>query len=131
MSVSGLGSAGVPRLPITPPNRPARAEKPDREKRSDFDHLTAADRELIFEVTGQRLGPAFDAAQGTTGFAAALAAERAAGRLAIGQEVTAIYLKDLNRRYERAPGPNPLRGHLDKALAVLTRGGGRRVDVTA
>jgi hypothetical protein len=128
MTVSGLGPARATRSPITPPNRPPRAERNEKEKRDDYEHLTAADRDLIFQVTGQRVGPA---QPGTTGFAAALAAERAAGRLAIGQEVTAVYLKDLNRRYERAPGPNPLDGHLEKAIGVLTRSGARRIDVTA
>jgi hypothetical protein len=128
MTVSGLGPARAMRAPITPPNRPPRAERNAREKRDDHERLTAADRGLIFQVTGERVGPG---RPGTTGFAAALAAERAAGRLAIGQEVTAVYLKDLNRRYERAPGPNPLDGHLDKAITVLTRGGARRIDVTA
>lgn len=133
MTVSGLGSSRAlrapitpPNRPITPPNRPPRAERNEKEKRDD--HLTAADRDLIFQVTGERVDPAHP---GTTGFAAVLAAERAVGRLAIGQEVTAVYLKDLNRRYERASGPNPLDGHLDKAIGVLTRGGAPRIDVTA
>jgi hypothetical protein len=100
--------------------------------RNAFDDLTAADRELIFQATGQRLAPGFDPVrESTTGFAAALAAERAAGRLAPGQPVTAVYLKDLNRRCERAPGPNPLTPYLDKAVAYLSRGGARRFDISA
>jgi hypothetical protein len=131
MTVSGLGS---PRTPITPTYRAAKAGKrADRSaERNDFEKLTAADRELIFQVTGQRLGPGFDPArEGTTGFAAVLAAERAAGRLAIGQEVTAVYLKDLDRRYERTGAANPVAGHLDKAVDVLARSGARRIDVSA
>ena len=126
MTVSGLGFARTPRSPITPMHRAPRAEKPAA--RTDVEHLTAADRALIFEVTGQRVDPARPA---PSGFAAALAAERAAGRLAIGQEVTAVYLKDLNRRYERASGPNPLAEHLEKAVVVLTRHGTPRIDVSA
>jgi hypothetical protein len=137
MTVSGLGPARTPRSPITPTHRTPRspttpthrtprAEKPAAG--TDAEHLTPADRELILEVTGQRVGPGQPA---TTGFAAALAAERAAGRLAIGQEVTAVFLKDLNRRYERASGPNPLAVHLDKAVGVLTRSGSPRIDVSA
>jgi hypothetical protein len=125
MTVSGLGSVRAMRSPITPPNRPPRADRGEKDKRDDYAHLTAADRDLIYQVTGQKAEP------GTTAFAAALAAERAAGRLAIGQEVTAVYLKDLNRRYERAGGPNPLHGHLEKAIAVLNRIGAKRIDVTA
>jgi hypothetical protein len=132
MSVSGLGSAHSPRSPVTPPARSARAEAPARRTHNDFDHLTAADRELIFRATGQRLGPGFDPAkETTTGFAAAIAAERAAGRLAPGQPVTAVYLKDLNRRYQRTAGPNPVAPYLDKAVAYLSSTGDRRIDVSA
>jgi len=121
MTVSGLGSSRTPRLPMTPPaTRTGRAEKPSAE-RNDFDQLTAADRELIFHATGQRLVPGFDPArEGTTGFATALAAERAAGRLLPGQEATAVFLKDLNRRYERTGTANPIAPYLDKAVAHLT-----------
>jgi hypothetical protein len=130
MTVSGLGSARTPRSPLTPAHRPAPAGKTPAG--NAFDHLTAADRELIHEVTGQRLGPGFDPArEATTGFAAALAAERASGRLAVGRPVTAVYLKDLDRRCERAPGPNPVAPYLDKAVAYLSRGGDRRFDITA
>lgn len=131
MTVSGLGSARTPRSPVTPPHRPVLVEKPAA-VRNDFDHLTAADRELIFRATGQRVGPGFDPAQeSTTGFAAAIAAERAAGRLQPGQPVTAVYLKDLNRRHQRVPGPNPVAPYLDKAVAHLSATGTRRVDVSA
>lgn len=132
MTVSGLGSARTPPSPLLPPppGRAARAQKPA--DRNPFDHLTAADRELIFQATGQRVGRGFDPArEGTTGFAAALAADRAAGRLAPGQEATPVYLKDLNHRYEQAGGANPVEPHLDKALAYLSRSGARRIDVTA
>ena len=130
MTVSGLGSAGTPRLPVTARTRPVRVEKPDA--RNDFDSLTGADRELIHRVTGQRVGVGFDPArEPTTGFAAALAAERAAGRLQPGQPVTAVYLKDLNRRYERFDGPNPITPYLDKAVAFLSARGARRIDVSA
>ena len=112
MTVSGLGTPRTPHPPITPLNRAARAEKPaDRAE----DQLTGRDRELIFRVTGQR-DPAKQAA---TAFAAILASERAAGRLAPGQEATALYLKDLNRRYERTGGPNPVAAYLPKALEYL------------
>jgi hypothetical protein len=130
MTVSGLGSAGTPRLPLAPPIRAHRVDKP--EPRNDFDHLTGADRDLIHRVTGQRVGPGFDPArEATTGFAAALATERAAGRLQPGQPVTAVYLKDLNRRYERFDGPNPIAPFLDKAVAYLSASGARRIDVSA
>jgi hypothetical protein len=134
MTVSGLGSPRpphLPRPPVNPVHRPGRPEQPAA-ARNDFDHLTAADRQLIFQVTGQRVGPGFDPArEHTTGFAAALAAERAGGRLQPGQPVTAVYLKDLNRRFERAAGPNPLTPHLDKAIGVLAAGGHRGIDVSA
>ncbi|HEY0001533.1 MAG TPA: hypothetical protein VGB74_13840 [Actinoplanes sp.] len=132
MTVSGLGSARTPHSLVTPTNRPGRAVPPAATARNDFDHLTGADRELIFQATGQRVGKGFDPArESTTGFAAALAAERAGGRLAPGQEVTAIYLKDLNQRYERSGRPNPLAGFLDKAVEFLGRSGARRIDVSA
>ncbi|WP_030438790.1 hypothetical protein [Actinoplanes subtropicus] len=129
MTVSGLGSAHTPRTPAAPALRAQRTEKAHR---NDFDHLTGADRELIHEATGQRLAPGFDPArEPTTTFAAALAAERAAGRLAPGQPVTAVYLKDLNRRFDRSGMANPLGPYLGKALDYLARSGARRIDVSA
>ena len=129
MTVSGLGSAYTPRTPQTATNRAQRAE---RTHRNDFDQLTGADRELIFQATGQRVAPGFDPTrEPTTTFAAALAAERAAGRLAPGQPVTAVYLKDLNRRFDRSGGANPIGPYLTKALDYLSRSGPRRIDVSA
>jgi hypothetical protein len=128
MTVSGLGSA-YPRVPLTPTRR---ALRPEATERNDFDSLTGADRELIFHVTGQRIGPGFDPArETTTAFASTLAAERASGLLAPGQQVTGLHLKDLNRRFERAGGANPMAPYLDKALAYLSRSGPRRIDLTA
>lgn len=130
MTVSGLGSARTPHPPVTTPARTPRPERPV--ERTPFDQLTRVDRELIFQVTGQRIGPGFDPARETpTAFAAALAAERAGGRLAPGQPITAVYLKDLHHRYQRVPGANPVAPYLEKALAYLTASGNRRVDVTA
>jgi hypothetical protein len=131
MTVSGLGSARTAYPSATPPAlRPARLEKPD--ERNDFDQLTAADRALIFHATGQRLDFGFDPArEGTSGFAAALAAERAAGRLRPGQDATLVYLKDLSQRYERAGTGNPIGPHLDRAAEYLARSGARRIDVSA
>jgi hypothetical protein len=134
MTVSGLGSARTPHPPVTPAHRPPAAGKAEKAPGGGnaFDHLTSADRELIREVTGQRIAPGFDPARdSTTGFAAALAAERSTGRLAPGQPVTAVYLKDLNRRCERAPGTNPVGPYLAKAVAYLSRGGDRRFDISA
>jgi hypothetical protein len=129
MTVSGLGSSFTPRTPVTPVHRSRADEKPHR---NDFDALTVADRELIHQATGQRIAPGFDPArESTTSFAAAIAAERAAGRLAPGQPVTAVYLKDLNRRFDRAGGPNPVGPYLAKALDYLSRSGPRRIDVSA
>lgn len=128
MSISGLGTARTPQPPLGPTNRTPRAERPG--DRAD-EHLTARDRELIFRVTGQR----DPAKQGATAFAAILTSERAAGRLAPGQEASALYLKDLSRRYERAGGPNPIADYLPKALEYLSSGesraGGNRIDVSA
>jgi hypothetical protein len=132
MTVSGLGSARTahPQHLMPPALRAARLEK--AAERNDFDQLTVADRELIFQATGQRVGPGFDPVrEGTTGFAAALAAERAAGRLRAGQDATAVYLKDLNQRYERAGAGNPIGAYLDKAVDYLARSGARRIDVSA
>jgi hypothetical protein len=139
MTVSGMGTARTPHPPLSPLHRAARAERAERAAdkqaapRSDFDSLTGADRELIFQVTGQRVAPGFDPAkEHPTAFAAIIAAERAAGRLAPGQEASALYIKDLNRRYERTGGPNPVAPHLDKALSYLAgTTAARRIDVSA
>ena len=127
MTVSGLSSARTSRPHVMPVLRPVQVEK-----RNDFDHLTAADRELIFQATGQRVAPGFDPAkESTTGFAAALAAERVAGRLRTGQDATVVFLNDLNQRYERAGAAYPVAGYLDKAVEFLARSGARRIDVSA
>jgi hypothetical protein len=129
MTVSGLGTSRTHHTPITAPPRRTQAPKNER---NDFDALTPSDRELIFQVTGQRVGPGFDPAKDKpSSFATALAAERATGHLAPGQPVTAVYLKDLHHRYQRASAPSPVGAYLEKALAYLARSGPRRIDVSA
>jgi hypothetical protein len=131
MTVSGLGSARSSRSTTPPPIRAVRPVKAPP-GRNDFDHLTGADRELIWQATGRRVTPGFDPGrESTTGFAAALAAARVTGRLMPGQEATAVFLKDLDQRYARAGGTNPIAPHLDQALSYLSRSGARRIDVTA
>jgi hypothetical protein len=134
VSVSGLGTsrtpfpAPLPHSGAAPATRPERAAKP----RSGFEKLTDADRNLIRHVTGQRIGPGFDpAAEPTSLFAAAIAGDRVAGRLAPGQEVTAVYLKDLERRFQRTGGPNPIAPYLDKAVRYLQGAGPSHFDVSA
>jgi hypothetical protein len=128
MTVSGLGTSHTPfpTLGSRSPTLPAeRTESP----RSGFEQLTPADRDLIQQVTGQRIGPGFDpVAETPSGFAAAIASERATGRLAPGQEITAVYLKDLHHRYQRADR-NPVAPYLDKAVGHLR--GNRHFDVSA
>lgn len=130
MTVSGLGtsfSTVVPHSPAAPPVRHERSDRP----RTGFDQLTEADRTLIEHVTGQRIAPGFDpAAEPATAFAATLAAERAADRLSPGQDVTAVYLKDLDRRFQRT-GRNPIGPHLDKAVSFLQGTGPSHFDVSA
>lgn len=137
MTVSGLGTARTLRPYAAAPARTARVEKAPR---NDFDRLTPADRELIFQVTGERIPPGYHPAGSPaddparnqpTRFAAGIAADRAAGRLLPGQEVTAVYLKDLDHRYEQAGGVGPVAGYLDRAVTYLARTGARRIDVTA
>jgi hypothetical protein len=128
MTVSGLGTARTLRPYATAPARAARVEKAPR---NDFDRLTPADRELIFQVTGQRVRPGFDPAkEQPTPLAAGIAADRGAGRLTPGQEVTAVYLKDVNHRYEAAGTVSPIADYLDQAVSYLARSGARRIDVT-
>jgi hypothetical protein len=130
MTVSGLGTpfpAIAPHSSPTPPGRHDRTERP----RNGFDQLTQADRALIQHVTGQHITPRFDpAAEPVTAFAATLAAERAADRLSPGQEVTAVYLKDLDRRLQRT-SRNPIGPHLDKAVDFLQGSGPSHFDVSA
>ncbi|MEU4420592.1 hypothetical protein AB0F81_08190 [Actinoplanes sp. NPDC024001] len=47
--------------------------------------------------------------------------------------MTAVYLKDLVRRYDQNPtGRNPVTGYLEPALRYLSQhGGGGRLDVSA
>ncbi|GAA2649570.1 hypothetical protein [Paractinoplanes durhamensis] len=129
MTVSGLGTTRTHYPPLSAPPRRAQVEK---NRNHDFEALTPSDRELIFQVTGQRVGPDFDPEKDKpTSFATALAAERATGHLAPGQPVTAVYLKDLHHRYQRASAPSPLGSYLDKALTYLAASGPRRIDVSA
>ena len=125
MTVSGLGTARTLRPYAAAPARTARLEKAPR---NDLDRLTATDRELIFQVTGQRIQPGMDQ---PTPFAAGIAADRTSGRLLPGQEVTAVYLKDLDHRYQQAGGTSPVAEYLDQAVTYLARTGARRIDVTA
>jgi hypothetical protein len=128
MTVSGLGTSHTPFPLVAPPVRPV--DRPER-PRSGYELLTVADRELIKHVTGQRIGPGFDpATEPATAFAAALAAERSGGRLSPGQEVTPVYLKDLDRLLART-GRNPIAPHLDKAIGYLQGSGPSRFDVSA
>jgi hypothetical protein len=130
MTVSGLGSSHTSFLMLRP-HPAAKAKHPERAT-TDFDRLTDADRELIRQATGQRIAPGFDPAkEPASGFAAAIAADRASGLLAPGQEVTAMYLKDRSHRYDRVPGPNPFTPYLEKAFAYLAGTGRRTMDVTA
>jgi hypothetical protein len=133
MTVSGLGTSHTPFTAITPHSGAARTERPDRAERprSGFDQLTEADRALIEHVTGQRIGPGFDpAAEPVTAFAATLAAERQTGHLSPGQEVTGVYLKDLDRRFQRT-GRNPVAPYLDRAITFLQGAGPSHFDVSA
>jgi hypothetical protein len=133
MTVSGLGAKRTPypaigsHTPSTTAARPERAEP----ARSGFDQLTVADRALIEHVTGERIGPRFDPeTEPATAFATTLATERQTGRLAPGQEVTGVYLKDLDRRFERS-GRNPVAPYLDRAVAFLQGAGPSHFDVSA
>ncbi len=131
MTVSGLGSARTQQPYAHGVTRTGRAERHTRAG-NDFDQLTESDRELIYSVTGQRVSPGFDVEQEPpTRFAATIAADRATGRLTAGQEVTAVYLKDVHQQYERAGATSPVAEHLDAAVAYLARIGARRIDVTA
>ena len=131
MSVSRLNRSSQP-LPATPVRTAARDR--NQHAREDAASLTDRDRELIYQATGQRIRPGEPTPGGLTALAAAIAADRAAGKLAPGQEVTAVYLKDLARRYDQNPsGRNPVTGYLEPALRHLSQqgGGGGRLDVTA
>jgi hypothetical protein len=131
MTVSGLGTARTLRPYPVAPSRAGRVEKAPRPA-NDFDRLTGTDRELIFQVTGQRVPPGFDPQrERATPFAAGIAADRAAGRLTPGQEVTAVYLKDVDHRYEAAGTVSPVADYLDRAITYLAGSGARRIDVTA
>lgn len=102
--------------------------------REDTASLTDRDRELIYQATGQHIRPGEAGAGWINSLAAAIAADRATGRLAPTQEITAVYLRDLWRRYDQSPtGRNPIAGYLEPALRHLDRhgGGGGRLDVTA
>lgn len=128
MHVSGAGSAYTPQRHSAAAERPAPVVTEASQPHDELGSLTADDRELIRQVfaDGSSVNPASGEA-----FAACIAAERAAGRLLPGQRITVLFLKDLDRRYARTGGPNPIAAHLDRAFAYLARTGASRVDVTA
>ncbi|WP_229072884.1 hypothetical protein [Actinoplanes sp. DH11] len=128
MSISRLNRSQP--MPPAVPARPVRDRHPHT--REDAASLTDRDRELILQATGQRIAPGEVNAGWINSLATAIAADRAAGRLAPGQEVTPAYLKDLARRYEQVGGRNPISGYLEPALRHLAQhGGGGRLDVSA
>ena len=129
-------------MPVSPLNRarqttpPVAAIRTSRERanqhRDDNGSLTERDRELIYQATGQRVRAGEPNPGWLNSLAAAIGADRTAGRLAPGQEITAVYLKDLARRYDQsAPGRNPIAGYLEPALRHLAQHGAGRLDVTA
>jgi hypothetical protein len=130
----------IPRLnpyrsALTPPPtaRPANRDR-NQTAREDAASLTDRDRELIYQATGQRIRPGEPNPGWINSLATAIAADRAAGRLAPAQEITALYLKDLFRRYDQNPtGRNPIAGYLEPALRHLEQNGTGegRLDVTA
>ncbi|GIE74230.1 hypothetical protein Aph02nite_01800 [Actinoplanes philippinensis] len=129
MSISRLH----PYRPVLAPPVAATRDR-NHTAREDSASLTERDRELIYQATGQRIRPGEANPGWINSLAAAIAADRAAGRLAPSQEITAVYLKDLIRRYDRSPtGRNPIAGYLEPALRHLEQSGaGRgRLDVTA
>ncbi|GAA4957614.1 hypothetical protein [Actinoplanes utahensis] len=130
----------IPRLnpyrsTITPPGVVARPNRDRHSAREDAAALTERDRELIFQATGQRIAPGEPNQGWINSLAAAIAADRTAGRLAPGQEINEVYLRDLARRYDQNPtGRNPIAGYLDAALRHLDQHGPRtigRLDVSA
>ncbi|MEV0895516.1 hypothetical protein [Actinoplanes sp. NPDC049802] len=129
----------IPRMnPYRTGSTPATVSRPvsphrNQTAREDAANLTERDRELIYQATGQRIRPGEPNQGWINSLAAAIAADRAAGRLAPGQEITEVYLKDLSRRYDQNPtGRNPIAGYLEPALRHLRQSGsGGRLDVTA
>ncbi|KUL28902.1 hypothetical protein [Actinoplanes awajinensis] len=129
MSVSRLNR--TPQTSSVPPVRPSARER-HQNAHDDADALSDRDRELIYQATGQRIDPGQRSSGWINSLAGAIAADRTAGRLAPGQEVTPAYLKDLSRRYDQAtPGRNPVAGYLEPALRYLSQRGDGRLDVTA
>ncbi|BBH68091.1 hypothetical protein ACTI_47760 [Actinoplanes sp. OR16] len=127
MSISRLTRSQT--MPPVAPARPSRERH--QHAREDAAALTDRDRELILQATGQSIKPGEVNAGWINSLAAAIAADRATGRLAAGQEVTAVYLKDLSRRYDATSGRNPVAGYLEPALRHLAKQQNSRLDVSA
>lgn len=119
-ATSGVGTSGIPD--------------------NILDTLTDADRELIYNVTGQLVEPGFETSKDpASAFALEIAHQRTTGLLGPGHEVSASMLKDLSRQYDDAhltaigqPAHNPIAPFLSASLAFLiSREGTGHVDVTA
>lgn len=133
MSIPGLNPYRSAAASHVTAARPVTRDR-NQNAREDAASLTDRDRELIYQATGQRIRAGEANAGWINSLAAAIAADRAAGRLGPTQEITAMYLKDLFRRYDQSPtGRNPIAGYLEPALRHLeqTGAGGGRLDVTA
>ena len=117
MSISRLNRS-QPALSVMP-TRPARERH--QHAREDAASLTDRDRELILQATGQSIKPGDTNAGWINSLAAAIASDRASGRLAADQEVTAPYLRELSQRYDSTTGRNPVAGYLEPALRHLSQ----------
>lgn len=99
----------------------------------DLEHLTDADLDLVYAVTGETVwrGEVRGGLPGpVTGFTRQLAIDRRTGALPAHREVTAAYLVRTGSVIEANGGVNPYSGaHLERALAYLASRGQGRVDI--
>lgn len=102
-----------------------------RRRPDDTMHFIASDVDLIHAVTGETIWPGHLPETATLSpFAHQIAADRRAGTLKTGEDVTPGYLLRVGRVVEANGGRNPFSGLvLEKALLFLTKRQAGRVDV--
>lgn len=114
------------RLPTDRYEAPARR----RRSRSDVDHLTGTDLDLIYAVTGETVWQGEITGEQLSPFARQIAADRRSGRLPADVDVSAAYLVRTGGVIEANGGANPFCGiELDRAIAFLASRSSGHIDV--
>ena len=100
------------------PSRPSSGRVADgQETKPYIAALSASDKELVFQATGQRVGEHSDI---VPLFAVEIGLDRMSGRLPQGGEITPSYLRDMASKYESSENTASFGAAISNALKYLT-----------